>query len=81
MTNNSQLEEIPHGCSTSSVFLAKEKGNKKNLCRKVIGSKIVICTQLCMTKYITYMHTYKTRLDQIVKLLSLLKMNEVNVTS
>ena len=40
---------------------------KKNLCRKIVGRKIVICTELCTTNYITYMHTYKTGLDQLVK--------------
>ena len=31
-------------------------------------------------KYITYIHTYKTGLDQLVKGWSSINMNEVNVT-
>ena len=64
MPNNSQLEERLHGVSTSYVVLVKEQGNTKiiPLCRKFVGRKIVIRTELCMTKHITYMHTYKTGL-------------------
>ena len=38
-----------------------------------VESKIVICTELCMTKYISYMHTYKTALDQFVRRISFTK--------
>ena len=37
------------------------------LFRKGIGNKIAIRTELCMTKYIIYIYTYKTGLEQLVK--------------
>ena len=46
------------------------KGARKKivpLYRKVLWIKIFIRTELCMTKYITYIHTYKTGLYQLVK--------------
>ena len=46
------------GLSHLLSFL-KRKGNKKiSLCREGIGIKIVIHKELCMTKYITYIHFF-----------------------
>ena len=62
MPKNSPWEERHRGCSTSSVVLAREKGNTKiiYLWRRRVGKKTAIHTYLCMTKYITYISTYKT---------------------
>ena len=55
-------------CSTLSIVLTREKGNTKttHLCRREVGNKKVIHTDLCMAKYITYIPTYITKLSQFV---------------
>ena len=79
--NNYPWEQRHHGCSTSSVVHYKDKGSTKKLFQKGGGSKIVICTELCMTKNITYIPAYKIGLDRLIKWWVSLKMTDVNVTS
>ena len=69
MPKKSPREETHHGCSISYAVFAKDKGqiNITPICRKLVGGKTVICTYLCMKKYIAYMYAYKSRLDQLVK--------------
>ena len=45
-----------------------------------LASSVTVVT-CCVAKHITYIYTYKTGLDQIVKLWTLLKIIEVNVIS
>ena len=56
MPRNSPREQKHHGWSTSYLVLAKEQGNKKTapLCIKGIGRKILINTDLWLTRNITY---------------------------
>ena len=48
----------------------RAREHKKNIFRKGYGSKIFTRTELCMKKHITYKHTYKTGLYQLVKMMS-----------
>ena len=78
----SPREEKYHGCSTSSVVLAKEQVNIKvsPFFIKGIGRKIMVGTYLWLkNKSLIYIH-YKTGLDNLVKWWSSIKMTEVNVT-
>ena len=66
---NLPQEERPHGCSISSVLLAKEQVNTKiiPLSRKVVGIKIVIRAELCMKKVLLIYMDIKTELNQLIK--------------
>ena len=57
------MGDIPHMLSLPNI----EEIQKQTPLQKSNWLKIVICTDLCLTRYITYMHTCKTGLDQIVK--------------
>ena len=77
------MGERHHGCSTSEFILAIEKGDTKIvlLCRKMVGKKKVIHTDLCMTKYITYISTNKGEFESILKIMELMQTTKVNVQS
>ena len=54
---------LPH------MLSSKRARRYKNISfqRKGIGIKIVMRTELCMTKNITYIYTYKTGLNILIK--------------
>ena len=58
--NNSPLERDPMGDLPHMFYLINIKESQNNPhFQKSSWEKISICTKLCMTKHITYIHTYK----------------------
>ena len=69
------MSELHHFISSFKpvicLFYPNKQGNMKNTNftethRKEIGNKIVIHTELCMTKTYNNMYTHKTGLNQLV---------------
>ena len=75
MPKNSPWEETHHGWSTSYIVLVREQGNKKTNPQVTWATthKTEICADLRMTKYITYITTYKYDIKSIHKMMEFTK--------
>ena len=64
MRRETPWSALPH---LVSLLEGNETQKQPPFCRREVGNKTVIRTDLCMTKYITYIPTYRTKLNQLVK--------------
>ena len=65
-TNHENRDTMGSIIHLLSALKSNETQNNTYL-HKRSWQKIVICKEFCMTNYITYIHTYKTMLYQLVK--------------